>query len=252
MNFLFRKPLTAISLFSLGFASANAAIVFSEDFETPATDNFTTAAPSNWVKGSTGPFGSNRSGVWDESYTVGDASTTLESSNSSVPDGAGFSTSDGSQAYLLSYYNNNNGITSKEGVIGDIALGDYSLSLLMGIPTNIVDGQFNNAIADITVKIYAIADSGVDRRNATVAPVSATLLDSTVLSSTANALESKTFNFTLSDSQYVGQDLAIQFQADAYDFPLLDAVALDFVAVPEPRAALLGGLGLLALLRRRR
>jgi hypothetical protein len=31
-----------------------------------------------------------------------------------------------------------------------------------------------------------------------------------------------------------------------------DAASVDFVAIPEPSAALLGGLGMLALLRRRR
>jgi hypothetical protein len=73
-----------------------------------------------------------------------------------------------------------------------------------------------------------------------------------------------TANWTLTTVQYVipegsaliGQEFTWGFNwtktSGSGFMGAWDAVSVDFVAVPEPRAALLGGLGMLCLLRRRR
>jgi len=54
------------------------------------------------------------------------------------------------------------------------------------------------------------------------------------------------------DATHAGQQLGVHFANTSGGWTALDDVSLSVVSVPEPSAALLGGLGMLGLLRRRR
>jgi len=241
------------TLISFTSTAPAAIVLFEDDFESPVVTDFSVSAPSGWIKATAGPFGANRSGIWNDTYEVGDGSTTLEGNNSSLSTGASYSTPDGDQAYLLTYYNANNGITTAEGAIGEVGLGDYTVSFLQGMPTNVVDGQFNNAVGDVTVTLYAMDGvTNASRNNITTTPTGATVLVSQVISSSATTLESKSLVFTQENAALVGQDFAIRFQADSFDFPLVDDVSVSFVVIPEPASLALMGIGALLIAGRRR
>jgi hypothetical protein len=52
------------------------------------------------------------------------------------------------------------------------------------------------------------------------------------------------------DATLLGQDIGIRFYNRTSD-AIIDNVSVDITVIPEPSAALLGGIGLLLLLRRR-
>jgi MYXO-CTERM domain-containing protein len=78
----------------------------------------------------------------------------------------------------------------------------------------------------------------------------------TTVTPSQNALTGAFTQFTANNiaAANIGQTLFLRFESNAGldEYAAVDDVTLTVSPIPEPSAALLGGLGLLALLRRRR
>lgn len=264
------KPASRISLLGLAglalSASANAAVVFFDDFENGLNDatvddttggysqtanvSGSTYSVSNtsrsynttlWVDTTTG-FGSDRQGLINEN-AVNEVAVL-------PPEG-------GSQAYAFRY--TNSGVTTASGVIGALTVGT-TITVSFNVFVDAFNGGNNYAVYLATFN----GGTRVDMDDGGPAQGTTALLARAVGAATSEAYQTVSFSYTVGDdmidqngdtvpynSAVLGHDIAIRFdgQTSAASW---DNVSVDITVVPEPSAALLGSLGLLALLRRRR
>lgn len=254
------KPFLALVAFeAIGVVPGYAATVLSENFELPAVATTSQAFPSTtgsrWVSNQS--FNGFRKYIWDESHTI----TGTEAG--STPVGSTFSTPNGTQAFTISGYNAQVGMTTKEGTLGTYTgSGTITLDFLMGRPS-----AFTTGPSDVFISIYAFnaatttdadRDNQADQNPGGTAGTNWVLLGGrTQFSSTSSALEAKQFNLTLADpstlpTDLTGWDLALRVGGGNFNYGIVDDLQLDITLIPEPSAAVLGGLGMLMLLRRRR
>ncbi|MCH7226974.1 hypothetical protein [Haloferula sp. A504] len=234
---------------ALGLAgAASAAVVFTEDFEgygnaddnTVATYDQYPPTPTGWVAANTG-FNASQSGL------------NLVGTNT-----------------VYSFRYTNSGLTTTDGQIGNLAAGTYTISF---------DVLFDNGNASpfsVYLGTFATADDA-DRRDAASGATSdfSALLarvdgeynagtpawefssggtdnDSQAFSNSTATSTTVTFTYISDGTETTaGQDVALRLDG-ATTTGNIDNVSVDFVAIPEPSAALLGGIGCLMLLRRRR
>lgn len=267
MNASLCPTILRLGIFSLLSGAANAAVVFRDNFEptgsgsnatsllgSGTTANVTTYTVANtsgsvnttlWVRSNQG-FNSSRSGLVDESENSG----------------ANFADTTGTQAYA-GRYTSNTGISSAAGTIGALTAGT-TITLTFDAVT---DGS--NAGDDIRAAIV-LYNGGLlnDYRNE-YAGTSAVLAQLVQTNATTSSYQTFSFSYTVGDPVFdndgattaglsttwnpalLGQDIGIRFYNRSGD-SIIDNVVVDITAVPEPRAVLLGGIGLLMLLRRRR
>lgn len=243
------KTLSLVAVTSsllLGLPAAHATIVFSDDFESPdvtaaqSDGNTSGAVPSGWV-GATSGFGSTRRGVVDEAH--GD-----------------FTDPVGEQAFAFRY--TNSGLTSDVGEIGSLSLGQtitVSFDVVMdghndGLPYEaglvLFNGGARNAVETYdknTVGVLAKSSGSASNDGLyTTIMFSYIVGDAVVDNNGAAGGGGITW-----DPGLLGNDIAIRFKG-ATGSATIDNVSIDISVIPEPRVALLGGLGLLGLLRRRR
>jgi hypothetical protein len=175
-----------------------------------------------WVKANQG-FGATRQGLVDESH--GD-----------------FTDPVGEQAYTFRY--TNSGITTQSGLIGALVAGStYTVTFDV-----VLDGH--NAAN--TYDAYLLTFNGGARNDARGTAGSTSTLAR--LNGTYGNATYQTFSFDYTadgTEGTLGHDVALRFDG-ASNSAIIDNVTVDVVAVPEPVAAMLGGLGGLLLLRRRR
>jgi hypothetical protein len=227
---------------------ANAAVVFSDNFESPvASTTYTVANTSGqidttkWVRSSSG-FNASRNGI------VSDLRT-----------GETFNDPTGAQAWA-GRYSSNTGLTSAFPQIGTLAVGQ---TITVSFDSRV--DSFNSGSA-----IYAmlVLFDGAGTRNSVENPLNNTFAVLDLFTATATgSYVNYSFSYTVGDtvvdnngatagvgtawnSNALGKDIAIRFAHR--NGALVDNVSVDISAIPEPSAALLGALGLLALLRRRR
>jgi len=117
-----------------------------------------------------------------------------------------------------------------------VALGDtFSLTFYYG-------SAENWDVGTDTIGVFLYSTAGV--------------IWTTTVSPTQNALTGGFTEFTANNipAANIGETLFLRFESNAglYEYAAIDDVTLTVSPIPEPSAALLGGLGLLALLRRRR
>jgi hypothetical protein len=215
--------------------SANAAIVFSEGFESPVVSGYSQASsPSaNWVMSDSGgnPYGWERKGLHNTDDTT-------------------FSTPYGDQAFSVRFYQGAY-LTTSVGALGSVSNGeDYTVTF------NIAGLTSNSAAANYNLELWAL--SGVTdtnrRHNSFDGAGTAVLLGSatgSVSSTDMSASDSISYSAT---ATYAGYDLAIRIAPggnNSSNHITYDNIQLD--VVPEPSAFALIGLGLLGLyfLRRR-
>ncbi|BCX46312.1 hypothetical protein HAHE_02200 [Haloferula helveola] len=260
--------LLAVLPFLAAIGSADAAVVFADDFEAgtsgitsqqsvTATQDVLTYNVANtsrvfngslWVDTTNG-FGSDRQGLIDG----GAGGTDL---GNFTPDGAG------PQAYGFRY--TNSGLTSDVGVIGSLALGTtitvsfdvfidgwnggsayncYLTTFDGGARTEMNGG---GAIQGTTSMLASISGNAAGGAYQTVS-FSYVVGNDVIDANGAAAGVSTTF-----DNAVLGDDIAIRFQG-ATSFASIDNVSVDISpAVPEARVVFLGAIGVLLLLRRRR
>lgn len=195
-----------------------------------------------WVRSNQG-FASNRSGLVDESENGG----------------ANFTDPTGTQAYV-GRYSSNTGISSASGTIGSLAVGQ-TITVTFDAVT---DGH--NAGDDI--KAYLVLYNGgvYNDFRQHIAGTSAVLAQLVQADATTTSYQTFQFSYTVGNAvidnngaaagvattwnpALLGQDIGIRF-ANRNGDAIIDNVVVEII--PEPSAALLVGLGMLALLRRRR
>lgn len=239
-------PILAASL----IPATNAAVVFTDDFETPdvtaADSNGNTSGEintSNWVRATNG-FGATRQGTVDEAH--GD-----------------FSDPVGEQAYAFRY--TNSGITTAVGTVGSLATGQtitvtfdvvldghnsgtpysaYLTTFSGGTRNTMNTGGFGGADVG-TTSVLAGATGSYSGTTYNEISFSYTVGDAVIDSDGGTGGVNTTF-----DSAVLGHDIALRF-VGATNTAIIDNVTVDVAVVPEPAAALLGSLGFLGLLRRR-
>lgn len=251
---LMHKTITAVIAVAFIAGAANAAVVFSDDFESPdvtaaQSDGNTSGAidTSKWVKAAEG-FGSGRQGTVDEAH--GD-----------------FTDPVGEQAYAFRY--TNSGITTVVGaIIGTDDYGDLAAGTVISVAFDVViDGHndttpyaaalvtFDDATArtDMNGGNFSLAD-GPNAVLATVSGNAVALGDPGYLD-----YQSVSFSFTIGDSIVSGSpsaadDIALRIYG-ATSSAIIDNVIVDVssneepppaVPVPAPAAMGLVGLGLIA------
>lgn len=227
---------TALTI-SLIAGTTNAAVVFTDDFESPdvtaaQSDGNTNGqiTTANWVKASNG-FGSGRQGTVDEAH--GD-----------------FTDPVGEQAYAFRY--TNSGITSAFEAIGGLIAGTtYTVSF------DVVQDGHNNT----TPYLAALTTfNGAGTRNS----INGSVTDNTAAvlktfsgnSTTDGAYTNVSFSWTYGDAIVSGtatdgHDVALRFDG-ATSSAIIDNVSVDVTTIPEPSTFALFGLGGLALILRRR
>ena len=238
-------PIHSLAALAITAASVNAAVVFTDDFESSvASTTYTVANTSGqidttkWVRSASG-FNSTRNGI------VSDLRT-----------GETFNDPTGAQAWA-GRYSSNTGLTSAFQQIGTLTAGQtITVSFDSTIDT------FNNGSA-----IYAmlVVFDGAGTRNSVEIPQNNTFAVLDLFTGTATAsYATYSFSYTVGDPvvdnnggttgggtawdpNSLGKDIAIRFAHR--NGALVDNVSVNIV--PEPSAALLGGLGFLMLLRRR-
>ena len=234
---------------------AGAAIVLSEDFETPDTTTIsaqTLPASGDWVSNQS--FNGIQKYIWDESYTydIRGAAT--------APGPSTFSTPDGTQAYLFGY-SSAVGITSKDNMIGSYTgTTTATLNFLMGKPDSTPTTGTGNAT--IFVYLYAVNPAGTNTRtSANFGGTSGTdflLLKSASYGENSSALQAKQWNISLDapdslSTDVTGWDLSLRITGDNFIYPIIDNIQFDYVSpVPETSSALLAAIGFFALTVRRR
>ncbi|MFT6792270.1 MAG: hypothetical protein ACJAR1_000249 [Rubritalea sp.] len=235
MNTLNKITKLALGL-TLIAGSANAAIVFTDDFESPdvtaiQSDGNTSGAitTSQWVKATNG-FGSNRQGTVDESH--GD-----------------FTDPVGEQAYAFRY--TNSGITTTLGSIGTLMVNTtYTISF------DIVTDGHNTGTA-YTAGLVTFDGAGTRTSiNGSVANSTASVLKTIGGNSTGTSYIPVSFSWTTGDAiasgtATLGHDVALRF-VGATSTAIIDNVLIDVTSVPEPSSTALLGLGGLAFILRKR
>lgn len=252
MKPLTRTPLLGLAIFSLSFASLNAATVFSDDFESPNVSTTYTIGntsqqinTSKWVRSTNnagGGFNGHLNGIVDEARV-----------------GESFADPTGSQAWA-GRYTSNTGLTSAFQQIGTLAVGQtITISF-----SSVIDGYNSGS----SIAAYLVVFDGSGTRNAVQNPETNTfaVLDR-FLGTATGSYATYSFSYTVGEAvidnnggtsgvstiwntNALSKDIAIRFAHR--NGALVDNVSVDITTVPEPAAALLGGLGLLVLLRRRR
>ena len=179
-----------------------------------------------WIKASNG-FGSNRQGLVDEAH--GD-----------------FTDPVGEQAYAFRY--TNSGFTTVAGLLANATMGDqYTITFDV-----VVDGHNGGNVYNTGLVTFA---SGGSRNSIHGLGDGATkILASTSGTYTGTTYQSVSFSYTIGDnddSAVIGQDVALRFDGST-NAAIIDNVKVDYVAIPEPSVTLLGALGALFLLKRKR
>ena len=243
-----RAPLLGLLTSGLVCASVNAAVVFSDDFESPvASTSYTVANTSGqinttkWVRASSG-FAATRNGI------VSDIRT-----------GETFTDPTGAQAWA-GRYTSNTGLTSAFQQIGTLAVGQT-----ITISFDSIIDSFNSGSA---IAATLVLFNGAGTRNAVENPINNTFaVLAQFTGSATGSYVTYSFSYTVGanvidnngatagvstvwNDNMLGRDIAIRFAHR--NGALVDNVSVDISAIPEARAALLGGLGMLVLLRRRR
>lgn len=251
----------------LALSSVNAAVVFSDDFEGPEISNPTgyslastsrTIDTTKWVRATAG-FGSDRNGLVHENENGGNT----------------FTDPTGSQAWA-GRYSTNTGLTSAFGQIGTIAVGQtititfdavrdgYVSNLTSETATN---GNITNGT---DLDVYLVLFDGAGTRN-DLAPSLSIDGTSAVLArffgnqGVNDTYQTFSFSYTVGDDVIdnngigsgvantwnpglLGQDIAVRFGIGNH--AIIDNLSVSII--PEPSSALLGAIGILLLLRRRR
>jgi hypothetical protein len=231
--------LASLASLALSAASLQAAVVFTDDFETPDvtaadSDGNTSGAidTSKWVQASNG-FGSGRQGTVDEAH--GD-----------------FTDPVGEQAYAFRY--TNSGITTAAGVFGN--LGDFVGQTLTVTFDVVLDGHNGGQPFHAGLVTFAAGGTRNDITGGMGTGTSAVLAelndagDGTGPTGVTVDATYQTVSFSYTPDGTEGtlnDDLALRFDG-ATTTAIIDNVSV----VPEPSIAILGGLGLFGLLRRRR
>lgn len=231
MKFSFQKSLFGMAAMLAVAGTSQAAVIFSEGFESPTVTGYVKGSiPNNgkWVgTSSDSGFG------WDNKGLINE-------------DGGAITTPYGNQAFTA-FYNNNSGITTSAGAIGLIAADtEYSFSF------NVADA--NGGGATYTIRLIAFDGTANSLRDDVQLPIAGatyTIIQTLTGSvSTNDFSESALFTWDSADAPaLVGFDLAVQLVGSGNQ-PAYDNVSV--AIIPEPTAALLGSLGFLLLLRRRR
>ena len=215
--------------------SASAAVVFSDDFETPdvtaaQSDGNTSGAidTNKWQKNTQG-FGAGRQGTVDEAH--GD-----------------FTDPVGEQAYAFRY--TNSGITTKDGLIGNLTSG-YTYTISFDV---VLDGH--NTTTPYNAALVTFNGGLRDRMNGGgIGQETTSILSTASGNATVDGLYTTImFSYTSDGTEgTLGHDVALRFQG-ATSSAIIDNVSIDVDTgeIPEPSTALFGGLGALLLLRRRR
>ncbi len=246
-----QKTLIGMVALLLAAGSANAAVVFSDNFESPvANTTYTlantsgTANTTKWVRATSG-FNASRNGIVREDRV-----------------GETFVDPVGNQAYGFRY-SSNTGVTSAFEQIGSLATGQTITISFQVQQDNFSGNNYANYRASL------VLFDGASTRNSTENLLNNTvaLLAQTNGTATSNSSwDNISFSYTVGDpvldnngaaagtsttwlDGLLGYDIAIRFAGQGYG-AVIDNVSVD--VIPEPTAALLGSLGLLALLRRRR
>ena len=238
------KAILITSIFTAGLlASSQGTVVFSDDFESPDVSGYNivntskTENTAKWVDSAQG-YGSDRSGLVDDVYET-----------------SGWADLNGQQAWA-GRYSSNTGVTSAEGVIGNLTVG----TTITASFNSMIDTY--NSGSNINAYLVTYADGATAGRDDFRGEAVGTTAILAYFSGTATSTESgyqivytvgddtgKNGN-TAFDSNLLGDDIAIRFEHT--NGALIDDVSVDISTVPEPSAALLGGIGCLLLLRRRR
>ncbi len=264
MNPMFRLLLKILPGLALSSLPASAAIVFQDNFEPGAGSNATSLSGSGttpdvatytvantsrsanttlWVRSAQG-YNANNSGLVDEAENGG----------------ANFTDPSGTQAYA-GRYSSNTGISSASGTIGALTAGT-TITVTFDAVT---DGH--NSGDDINAYLVLYNGGLYNDFRSPYAGTSAVLAKLTQDDVTTTSYQTFSFSYIVGDpvfdnngasggtdttwlSSLLGQDIGIRFEQK--NDAIIDNVFVDISAVPEPTGALLGGLGLLALLRRRR
>lgn len=236
----------AVAALAIYASSANAVIIFAEDFESvedgfypvladdPGAAPDVTAAQSDgntsgafdsnyWVKANQG-FGSGRQGLVDEDH--GD-----------------FTDPAGKQAYAFRY--TNSGLTTVEGLIGTLAAGNtYIVSFDV-----VLDGHNSTTPYRVSLVTFDGAARN-DVRNNTGA--TATLASANGDATGDGLYTTVTFSYTSDGTESVlGHDVALRIFG-ATSSAIIDNVTVDDGTIPEPASLALIGLGGLVMFSRRR
>ncbi|MBT8037287.1 MAG: PEP-CTERM sorting domain-containing protein [Verrucomicrobiae bacterium] len=251
------KSTLAIAVAVASLASANAAVVFTDDFESPdldaggpltysltGTSATSRTASSDWVR-STAGYGASSNGLIDAAYE-------------------GFTAPGGNQAYGFRY--SNSGVTTSFGTIGALTAGT-----IITVSFDVFDDGTNGGSTPLSAALATFDGAGT--RNDTdggggllqntssylgavsgSAPASGfstwqiiyTVGDDVLDADGAGAGTATTF-----DTGVLGDDIALRFQG-ATNSASIDNVSIDISVVPEPSTTALLGLGGLALILRRR
>ncbi len=138
---------------------------------------------------------------------------------------------------------------------GSVTITITGLANGSGVPNNLtgalgsMTGTFTIA-ANQAYKLYLFGAGDANNQNTTFTVGGINKTTSTpIIGTAANAGHFVTYDLT-TPSNLTGYTLPISFTGGSGSFGALNGLAL--VQVPEPSVALLGGLGMLALLRRRR
>jgi hypothetical protein len=235
------KTTLALAVAMGGIGTANASVLFTDDFENPphpTVSGVTKTVPTGWV-GSNFGFNSNRRGLANE-----DATTT----NGGTP--ATFTTA-GSQA-AATWFFNNAGLTTIEGAIGALAVDvEYTVTFNAGVMTNRTAGGTCHVDLMVFDMFDALDfDTYRDRPNAVASTILASVQG---LATSFTTSDTDSFTFTaLAGDASIGKDLAIRIHSwDSGGEVLIDNMLLTD-NIPEPTTTALLGLGGLALILRRR
>ena len=247
----FHTTTLAIACAVGSMVTANAAIVFTDDFETPDVDASQSTGNTSgaidtakWVKASDG-FGSNRQGTVDESAGA-------------------FTDPDGEQAYAFRY--TNSGITTQDGMIGAYGTGLWVTGAVITVTFDVVLDGHNDGLA-FTAALGTFTAGDTVARNDANGGLGGFLTDganSTLASFSGNAIavgepgaadyQQYSFTYAIDDlieagTATVGEDIVLRFWG-ATNTAIIDNVTV--TAIPEPSTTALIGLGGLALILRRR
>lgn len=280
MQYTLKNLFTSLAALLITAGGSQAAIVLSDNFEAPTAagyqiTNTERAASSLWVRANQG-FGADRNGTVGEGVTsitnIMEGGVQVGTNNFSEtfsdPD------ADHNQAYAFRY--TNSGLTSAAGTIGTLSSGQTITVTLKIARDNFSNeqvytdgsGRDNTTFANATAYNIALVtfladgstlrndireDNGLgDSPSSTLATLTGDLVDDLDPAAVDDSWYTYSFSYTVTGSETaLGDDIALRVYGST-DHALIDDVSIDVTAIPEPATALLGGLGLLALLRRRR
>ncbi len=235
--------------------ATNAATVFTDNFEAPNvtaanSTGVTTGAitAAKWVK-STDGFGSSRQGTVDEAALA-------------------FTDPTGEQAYAFRY--TNAGITSAHNTIGQLQLNStITVSFDVVRDLDLSQGATTGTPYFMGLVTFNGASTRTSTNNGAISSSTTSILATTAGSATSNgAYTTISFSYVVGnivvdnnggtagggiawDPALIGQDIALRFYGGT-NSAIIDNVTVDITVIPEPTATLLGALGMLMLLRRRR